>query len=48
MQSQFRQLQAGADALFRGNTGLLTMDPQLHIQRELMLTTFDEGAIKPQ
>jgi outer membrane PBP1 activator LpoA protein len=48
VQSQFRQLQGGADALFRGNTGLLTMDPQLHIQRELVLTTFEEGAIKPQ
>ncbi len=48
VQSRFRQLQAGADALFRGNTGLLSMDPQLHIQRELVLTTFDEGAIKPK
>jgi outer membrane PBP1 activator LpoA protein len=48
VQLQFRQLQGGADALFRGNTGLLSMDPQLHIQRELVLTTFDEGAIKQQ
>ncbi|MCB1699313.1 MAG: penicillin-binding protein activator [Pseudomonadales bacterium] len=46
VQSQFAQLQAGADALLRGNTGLLSMDPQLHIQRELVLTTFDEGDIK--
>lgn len=48
VQSQFRQLQAGADALLRGNTGLLSMNPQLQIQRELVLTTFDEGAIEPQ
>ncbi len=48
VQSQFRQLQAGADALIRGNTGLLSMNPQLHIRRELVLTTFDEGAIEPQ
>jgi outer membrane PBP1 activator LpoA protein len=48
VQSQFRQLQAGADALMRGNTGLLSMNPQLHIRRELVLTTFDEGAIAPQ
>ena len=48
VQSQFLQLQAGPDALFRGNTGLLSMDPQLHIQRELVLTTFDEGAVKQQ
>jgi outer membrane PBP1 activator LpoA protein len=48
LQLQFRQLQGGADALFRGNTGLLSMDPQLHIHRELVLATFDEGAIKPQ
>jgi outer membrane PBP1 activator LpoA protein len=48
VQLQFRQLQGGADALFRGNTGLLSMDPKLRIQRELVLATFDEGAIKPQ
>ena len=48
VQSQFLQLQAGPDALFRGNTGLLSMDPQLHIQRELVLTTFDEGAVRQQ
>lgn len=48
LQSQFLRLQAGADALFRGNTGLLTMDPRLNIQRELVLTKFDDGAIEPQ
>lgn len=48
LQSQFRRLQAGPDALLRGSTGLLSMDPQLHIHRELVLTTFDEGAIRAQ
>jgi hypothetical protein len=24
------------------------MDPQLHIHRELVLATFDDGAAKPQ
>lgn len=48
VQSQFSQLQAGADALFRGNTGLLGMNPKLQITRELEPTTFDEGVIKPQ
>lgn len=48
LQLQFRQLQGGADALLRGNTGLLSMDPQLQIHRELVLATFDDGAAKPQ
>lgn len=48
LQSRFSQLQAGPDALLRGSTGLLSMDPQLRIQRELSLATFDEGALEPQ
>jgi hypothetical protein len=48
VQSGFGRLQSGADALFRGNTGLLTMDPDLSIQRELSAATFDEGALKAQ
>ena len=48
LQTQFRRLQAGPDALLRGNTGLLSMNPQLQIQRELVLATFDEGAITPR
>ncbi|MEM8562291.1 MAG: penicillin-binding protein activator [Pseudomonadota bacterium] len=48
LQSQFRQLQAGADALLRGNTGILSMNPKLQIQRELMLATFDKGTIQAQ
>ena len=48
IQSQFLRLQAGADALFRGSTGLLTMDPRLQIERELVLAEFDDGAVTPQ
>lgn len=48
LQSRFRQLQAGPDALLRGDTGLLSMDPQLRIHRELTLATFDGGALKSQ
>ena len=47
LQTQFRRLQAGPDALLRGNTGLLSMNPQLQIQRELVLSTFDEGVVQP-
>ena len=48
VQSGFSRLQSGADALFRGNTGLLTMDPDLSIQRELSAATFDGGVLKAQ
>jgi outer membrane PBP1 activator LpoA protein len=48
VQSGFSRLQSGADALFRGNTGLLTMDPNLSIQRELSAATFDGGVLKAQ
>lgn len=48
LQSSFSQLQAGPDALLRGNTGLLSMDPQQRIERELPLATFDGGALKAQ
>ena len=47
VQSEFPRLQSGADAVFRGNTGLLTMDPNLTIKRELPAATFDGGALKP-
>jgi len=46
LQSRFGQLQGGADALLRGNTGLLSMDPQLHIVREPQPATFDGGELK--
>ncbi|MBA6412971.1 penicillin-binding protein activator [Parahaliea sp. F7430] len=46
VQSRFLQLQGGADALLRGDTGLLSMDPQLRIIREPQPATFDGGALK--
>lgn len=48
LQSGFGRLQSGADALFRGNTGLLSMAPDLSIHRELSAATFDAGALKAQ
>jgi len=48
VQSNFIRLQGGADALFRGHTGLLSMDPNLRIQRELSAATIDGGALKAQ
>ncbi len=48
LQSNFIRLQSGADALFRANTGLLRMDPNLRIQRELSAATFDGGVLKAQ
>lgn len=47
VQSRFSQLQAGPDALFRGATGLLSMDPQLRIQREPRPAEFDDGELEP-
>lgn len=47
LQSRFSQLQAGPDALLRGNTGLLSMDPRLRIMREPRPATFDGGELKP-
>lgn len=46
LQTNFSRLQAGPDALLRGNTGLLSMDPRLRIERELPLATFDGGELK--
>jgi outer membrane PBP1 activator LpoA protein len=48
VQSGFSRLQSGADAVFRGNTGLLTMNPNLSIKRELSAATFDRGVLKAQ
>jgi hypothetical protein len=48
VQSEFRRLQGGADALIRGNIGLLSMDPSLSIKRELSPATFDAGVLKAQ
>lgn len=41
LQTRFAQLQGGADALIRGNTGLLRLDSGLRILREPELATFD-------
>ena len=41
VQSRFAQLQAGADALLRGDTGLLRLDPGLRLLREPALAVFD-------
>ena len=48
LQSNFIRLQSGADALLRGHTGLLSMDPNLRIQRELSAATIDGGALRAQ
>ncbi|MCB1841470.1 MAG: penicillin-binding protein activator, partial [Halioglobus sp.] len=44
--SGFARLQSGAEALFRGHTGLLDMDPGLRIRRELSPATFDGGDLR--
>lgn len=48
VQSRFLQLQSGPDALINGVTGLLSMNAQLQIQRELLPATFDRGALTPR
>lgn len=47
LQYHYSQLSAGPDALLRGDTGLLSLDPALRIRRETRLATFDGGALKP-
>jgi outer membrane PBP1 activator LpoA protein len=48
LQTHFSGLQAGEELLIRGNTGLLSLDPQLHIKRELQSATFDGGTLIAQ
>lgn len=48
LQSEFGRLQAGPDALLRGNTGLLSMNPDLQILRESQPATFDGGELVPR
>ncbi|KZX59505.1 hypothetical protein A3709_14555 [Halioglobus sp. HI00S01] len=48
LQSRFLQLQAGPDLLIRGNTGLLSLNPQLQIERELVPAEFDRGRVTPR
>tara|TARA_R110002110_G_scaffold91264_2_gene237608 strand:+ start:236888 stop:238759 length:1872 start_codon:yes stop_codon:yes gene_type:complete len=45
LQTGFSRLQAGPDVLLRGNTGLLSMNPQLQIERQPELATFEEGIL---
>jgi uncharacterized protein len=46
VQNDFQRLQAGADALFRGDTGLLRMGPDLIIRREMSLAIFDGSELQ--
>lgn len=46
LQSQFGRLRSGPDVLINGNTGLLTMNPRLQMERELAAAAFDKGALK--
>ena len=48
LQSRFMQLQAGPDVALRGNTGLLRIDAQSRLHRELSLATFDGGELRAQ
>jgi outer membrane PBP1 activator LpoA protein len=45
LQSRYQQLQSGPDVRIRGNTGLLSLDPQLRIQRELQPAVFDGSVL---
>ena len=47
LQARFPQLRGGPELALRGQTGLLTLDPQLRITRTLSPAVFDRGAIKP-
>jgi outer membrane PBP1 activator LpoA protein len=47
LQSRFIQLEAGPQALVRGHSGLLSLNPALQIERELVRATFDDGGVKP-
>ena len=48
LQSRLEQLQAGPDALLRGNTGLLSHDPLLRVERQPQAAAFDGGELKPR
>ena len=48
LQTRFAQLRAGEDMLMRGNTGLLSLTPALHIKRPLQSATFDGGNVTVQ
>ncbi len=46
LQSRLGQFQSGPELMIRGNTGLLSLDPQLRIVRELQPATFDRGVLQ--
>jgi outer membrane PBP1 activator LpoA protein len=46
LQSRLAQLRAGPDVLLQGDTGLLTLNPQLQIVRELRPAKFDGGQLR--
>ena len=48
LQTRFTQLRAGEDMLIRGNTGMLSLTPALHIKRQLQAATFDGGNVTAQ
>jgi outer membrane PBP1 activator LpoA protein len=48
LQTRFSQLEAGPDVQIRGSTGLLSLDPQLRIRRELQPAIFDGGILTGQ
>jgi len=45
LQSKFSLLRAGENMLIRGNTGLLSLTPELQIKRELSGATFDGSTL---
>lgn len=47
LQSRLGQLRAGPDALIAGDTGLLSMNPQLQMERELPAAVFDGDQLRP-
>lgn len=48
LQTRLSQFQSGPELMIRGNTGLLSLDPQLRIVRELQPATFDRGVLRAQ
>jgi len=48
LQTRFAQLRAGEDMLIRGNTGILSLTPALHIKRQLQSATFDGSNVTAQ
>ena len=47
LQSRLGQLRAGPDALIAGDTGLLSMNPKLQMERALPAAVFDDDQLNP-